>query len=581
MKIITLETKNTTYSMGVNDFGFLLHLYYGKKVDSDMDYLVNYYDRGFSGNPYENKEDRTFSLDTAPQEYPSYGNGDYRTSAINVKNHLGVYSCDLRYKSHKTYEGKYEISGLPSVYAVDEKATTTEVVLEDKLLGVEVTLKYGVMYTEDIITRSVEIKNLGKSEVVVDKAFSSAVDFVYGDYELIHFPGRYGMERNMERVPVNFGKLSYGSKRGASSHHENPFYMLADKKTTEDFGDCYGFSFIYSGNFKFEVEKDHVAQTRVVMGIHDELFEYKLQEGEVLDLPEVALGYSDSGLTGLSHLFHNLIRNNVVRGKYKTARRPILINNWEATYFTFDGDKIVDIAKKAAELGVEMLVMDDGWFGKRESDKSSLGDWIVNEEKLGGPLSSVVKRVNDLGLKFGIWIEPEMVSENSDLYREHPDFMFRIPNKKPDTSRYQYVLDFSRKEVVDHIFDKISKVIESANIEYIKMDMNRSLHDVYTQTVGYQNAGVIMHKYVLGVYDFLERLTSKFPEILIEGCSGGGGRFDAGMLYYTPQIWCSDNTDAIERTIIQHGTSYGYPISAVGSHVSAVPNHQTGRNVSM
>ncbi len=581
MKIINLETKNTSYSMGVTENNFLLHLYYGEKVSSNMDYLITYYDRGFSGNPYESQDDRSFSLDTLPQEYPSYGNGDFRTSAINMKNSKGVFSCDLRYKKHKVYNSKYSLIGLPAVYSIDDKATTTEIILEDKVLGVEVILKYGVIFNEDVITRSVEIKNIGIEEIIVDKAFSSSIDFLQSNFEVIHFPGRYGMERNMERVPLNFGKLSYTSKRGTSSHQENPFFILANNETTEDFGDCYGFSFIYSGNFKFEVEKDQLAQTRVLMGINDELFEYILGVKETLVLPEVAISYSDKGLTGLSQIYHKLIRNNICRGSYKGVRPPILINNWEATYFDFNGYRIIDIAKKALEVGIEMVVMDDGWFGKRNSDSSSLGDWVVNEEKLGGSLKSIVDKINNLGLKFGIWIEPEMVSEDSQLYKEHPDFVFKIPNKKPIVSRSQYVLDFSRSEVVDYIFNKISKVIESANIEYIKMDMNRSLHDIYTKSEAYQNAGTIMHKYILGVYNFLERLINKYPNILIEGCSGGGGRFDAGMLYYTQQIWCSDNTDAIERIIIQHGTSFGYPISSVGSHVSAVPNHQTERVVNI
>ena len=315
----------------------------------------------------------------------------------------------------------------------------------------------------------------------------------------------------------------------------------------------------------------------------DEMMDYPLATGECLYTPEAAMAYSAEGLAALSHIYHEMIRNHVCRGIYKNARRPVLVNNWEATYFHFTGEKILKLAEQAAELGVEMLVLDDGWFGKRDDDNSGLGDWTVNEKKLGGTLSELVEKINARGLKFGIWIEPEMVSPDSSLYRAHPDWAFRIPGRDPVRCRNQLVLDFSRKEVVDHVFRQIAAVIDSANVEYIKMDMNRSICDVYTGLAerGYQNYGKVMHGYVLGVYDFLERLVRRYPHILIEGCSGGGGRFDGGMLYYTPQIWCSDDTDAIERIRIQHGTSFGYPISAVGSHVSAVPNHQTGRSTKL
>lgn len=579
MKTITIQTKNTTYQMGITDTGFLLHLYYGKKINSDCDmsYLLTYYDRGFSGNPYDAKDDRTFSMDVLPQEYPGYGNGDYRTTSINVQDINGVYGCDLRYCSHQFSDGKYSLPGMPAVYADISESQTLSVVLRDKVSGIEVTLLYGILPAVDVITRAAIIKNIGTKEVILDKAYSGSLDFLNGNYDILHFHGRHGMERIMERNPVIHGVQSFGSKRGTSSHQHNPFVILAEKDTTEDYGNCYGMSLLYSGNFKCEIEKDQFNQTRIAMGILDEMFAYPLQPGETFETPEVAFIMSANGFTHLSHQYHELIRYHVCRGKYKIERRPVLINNWEATYFDFDGDKIVDIAKQASALGVEMLVLDDGWFGKRDSDNRGLGDWFVNEEKMGGSLAETVEKVNKLGMKFGLWIEPEMVSEDSDLYRTHSDWAFSIPGKKPVTSRNQFVLDFSRKEVVDHIVDQITKVIDSAHIEYIKMDMNRSICDVYSAVKGMQNYGKIMHQYVLGVYDFMERLLVRYPNILLEGCSGGGGRYDAGMLYYCPQIWCSDNTDAIERIKIQHGTSFGYPISTVGSHVSAVPNHQTGR----
>lgn len=577
MKLITLHTKNTTYQMGITDLGFLLHLYYGPKAEGDMSLLLNGYDRGFSGNPYDAGDDRTCSLDVFPQEYPCYGNGDFRNPAFNVRNERGVFGVDLRYVSHRMIKGKYAIPGLPAVYEEEEKAFTLEVCLADPVMGVEVTLKYGILENLDVITRCAVIKNTGKGTVFITKVYSAVLDFLGGDFDLLHFQGRHTMERNLERIPVIHGSQTFGSLRGTSSHQHNPFCILADRETTEDFGGCYGMCFLYSGNFRFEVEKDQFQQIRMQIGLQDEMFDYPLAAGEIFHTPETAMAYTSQGLAALSHIYHELIRYHVCRGKYKTARRPVLINSWEAAYFDFDRKKIMDLAKQASDLGVEMLVLDDGWFGNRDTDNSGLGDWYVNEKKLGGTLAELAGEINKLGMKFGLWIEPEMVNEDSDLYREHPDWAYVIPGRKPVRGRNQLVLDFSRKEVVDYIFEQISNVISGANVEYIKMDMNRSICDVYTAVEGYQNYGRIMHEYVLGIYDFLERLNQQFPDILIEGCSGGGGRFDAGMLYYTPQIWCSDNSDAIERIFIQHGTSFCYPISTVGSHVSAVPNHQTGR----
>lgn len=624
MKIITIQTKHTTYQIGIHPLGFLLHLYYGAKTEQNMSYLLQYYDRGFAGNPYDAGGDRGMSLDYLPQEFPCFGTGDFRSAAFNLRSEAGVFGADLRYKSHTVRTGKYAIPGMPAVYDTEDAlqeelqycsgqssfegrtfykpemenedsfagqnpcggtqgAYTVEITLADQNAGAEVVLKYGVLPELDVITRSAVITNTGTGTIYIGKAFSSTLDFLWGDYDLLHFHGRHTMERNLERVPVMHGKQSFGSRRGTSSHQHNPFAILAKRETTEEFGGCYGMSLLYSGNFSFEVEQDQYRQVRMQIGMLDEMMDYPLATGECLYTPEAAMAYSAEGLAALSHIYHEMIRNHVCRGIYKNARRPVLVNNWEATYFHFTGEKILKLAEQAAELGVEMLVLDDGWFGKRNDDNSGLGDWTVNEKKLGGTLSELVEKINARGLKFGIWIEPEMVNEDSSLYREHPDWAFRIPGRDPVRCRNQLVLDFSRKEVVDHVFRQIAAVIDSANVEYIKMDMNRSICDVYTGLAerGYQNYGKVMYGYVLGVYDFLERLVRRYPHILIEGCSGGGGRFDGGMLYYTPQIWCSDDTDAIERIRIQHGTSFGYPISAVGSHVSAVPNHQTGRSTKL
>ena len=579
-RTFTIQTKNTTYQMQVDPYGFLLHLYYGKKTDgSCMDYLLTYYDRGFSGNPFDAGDDRTYSMDALPQEYPSYGTGDYRSTALIVENADGSTACDLRYRSHHIFNGKYKIPGLPAVYADETESQTLEIVMEDAVTGVEVTLQYGVLPDYDVITRSEKIVYRGEGKICIRKAQSACLDFVQGKYDLLTFYGRHAMERTMQREPVAHGSHVIGSVRGTSSHQYNPMMILADEHTTDQYGNCYAMSFVYSGNFKGETLKDQFGQTRALMGLQDEMFSYPLAEGETFYTPEVLLTFSGSGMNLLSQNLHRCIRQHICRGKYKESVRPVLVNSWEAAYFDFDGDTLYELAKEAKHAGIDMLVLDDGWFGKRDDDNSGLGDWFVNEKKLGGTLGDLIKKINDLGVKFGIWVEPEMISEDSDLYREHPDWALTIPGRNPVHARNQLVLDFSRKEVVDHIFDQICKVLDQGNIEYVKWDMNRSLMDVFSR--GTEDQGRVMYDYVLGLYDFLERIVTRYPDLLIEGCSGGGGRFDAGMMYYTPQIWCSDNTDALDRLQIQYGTSFGYPVSAVGSHVSAVPNHQTGRITSL
>jgi alpha-galactosidase len=379
-----------------------------------------------------------------------------------------------------------------------------------------------------------------------------------------------------ERMRTPHGTLMLGSRRGYSSHQYNPFFILADHGTTETAGRCWSMQFVYSGGFRAEIAHDQYDQTRIQMGMADEKFSYPLEPGESLTAPEVIMSFSGKGLEHLSHHLHKCVREHVCRGKYADSPRPILINSWEACYFDFTGEKILDLAKKAKDLGVEMLVLDDGWFGKRNDDLRALGDWYANEDKLGMPLGELVKKVNDIGLKFGIWTEPEMISEDSDLYRAHPDWAMAVPDKKPVRGRSQLVLDMSRKDVRDYVYDSVCSVLDSGNIEYLKWDYNSCINDVYSHKADDQ--GRVLYDYMIGLYDVLERLNNKYPDVMIEGCSGGGGRFDAGMLYYTPQIWCSDNTDAIDRLFIHYGTSFAYPSCTVGSHVSACPNHQTGRN---
>ena len=579
-QIFSLHTKHSTYQMKV-DRDFLIHTYYGPYVgDSDMSYLARCIDRGFSGNP-DGITDKGYSLDTQLLEYPSYGTGDFRNDCLRVAYADGSQVTDLKYVSHEIKEGKYGLEGLPAMYQGEENVQTLEVVLQDVYKKLEVILYYGVFENQDVITRACKIVNKGEDKVNLLRAYSMCLDFNNKDMDFVHFYGRHAMERIMERTPLHHGIQSVGSRRGFSSHQHNPFVVLCAHDAGEDHGNCYGASFVYSGNFAAEAEVTQADCTRMTMGIHDAQFQFELQPQESFTAPEVMLSFSSEGLGTLSRNYHKAIRYHICRGKYKTARRPILINNWEATYFDFNTEKLLDIAREAKKLGIEMLVMDDGWFGKREDDVSGLGDWFVNEKKLGGKLKDLVDGVNEIGLKFGIWFEPEMISEDSDLYRAHPDWALKIPGRAPTRGRQQLVLDFSREDVRTYIFDRMCEILESSDIEYVKWDANRHLTDVWSALLPAERQGEVFHRFILGLYDFLEKITQRFPNVLFEGCSGGGGRFDAGMMYYHPQIWCSDDTDAVERLEIQYGTSFAYPVSTMGAHVSVCPNHQTGRSVSM
>lgn len=577
-QIFSIDTKNTTYQMKVDSCGFLLHLYYGAKVNGAMDYLLTYADRGFSGNPAEAGADRTYSLDVLPQEYPTWGTGDYRNAALLIQNADHSESCKLQYAGHTIKKGKYNLQGLPAVYAEENEAETLEIYMEDCVSNLKVTLLYGVVEQLDIITRSVIIENHGSENIIIEKAGSACLELLPGQYDLLSFCGRHTMERTVQRKRIGYGSSVFESRRGTSSHQYNPAFILADVNATEDCGNCYGIAFVYSGGFRFETEKDPYDQVRTVMSIQPEQFAYPLNPGERFVVPETIFSFSQNGFGALSHNYHNCINHHVIRRSFQKKMRPVLINSWEAAYFDFTGETMLELAKNAADVGIDLVVMDDGWFGKRDDDNSGLGDWEVNEEKLGCSLGTLIEKINELGVDFGIWIEPEMISEDSTLYRNHPDWVLQIPGRSPVRSRNQLVLDFSRKDVRDYIFASICKVLDQGNITYVKWDMNRSISDVYSHV---NVRGTVLHDYVVGVYDFLEQMIQRYPELLIEGCSGGGGRFDIGMLYYTPQIWCSDNTDAIDRTKIQYGTSFFYPASAVGSHVSAVPNHQTGRITSL
>lgn len=577
-KAFKLRANNTDYMMKVCEEGYLAHVYYGNKVpDEDLTYLLRLDESPFT--PATNDRDRASFMDSLPFEYPCFGIGDYRESAFKIMDANGMSTCDLRYVSHKMYEGKPKLEGLPATFATEESGCSTlEITMYDKYADIEVVLIYTAFDKLDVITRSAVITNKGEKPFKITRALSACVDFDTDKMDMITLNGSWARERAVERCRLHHGKQLVDSCRGESSHQNNPFVALCDNNADEDKGEVFGFNFVYSGNFYAQAEVTQHKKTRFLMGINPLDFEWLLEKGESFTCPEVVMVHSDEGIGKMSRTFHDLYRNNLIRGEYKDKRRPILINNWEATYFNFDTDKLIDIAKEASKLGIEMLVMDDGWFGHRDSDNSSLGDWFVYEKKLKGGLKYLVDEVNKLGMKFGIWFEPEMISPDSELYKAHPDWAIQIQGRPLTLCREQYVLDYSRKEVRDYVYGMMRKILDSANIEYIKWDMNRQLTEVGSTTLPAERQRELWHRYVLGVYDLMDRLTTDYPHILLENCSGGGARFDPGMLYYSPQIWCSDDTDAIERLKIQHGTSMCYPCSAMGAHVSDCPNHTVGRN---
>ena len=579
-RFFSLMTENTEYQIRINELGMVLHTYYGKRVGGfDMSYLLKELDRGFSGHPYECRNKRGISADTLPQEYSTDGAGDYRVSALSLCLSNGSVTADLRYKAHEIISGRDELKGLPYVRAEKDKVDTLKIYLEDKVAGLLVVLAYQVFEEKDIISRYSVIKNESDGDIFLDKAASACVDFMGKDLDLIHFHGRHAFERQPERRRVTHDICRIGSKRGTSSHHNNPFVILCDRNTDEWNGDSFGVMLMYSGEHAQEIEKDQAGTIRVVSGISDDHFRWKLSKGEEFTTPEVMLAFTDKGLSELSFLFHRIIRENICPEQFRDIKRPVLMNNWEGTYFDFDDDKIMEIADSAKEAGCEMLVLDDGWFGARNDDHAGLGDWVVNRNKIKKGMDKIADHVESLGMKFGLWFEPEMVNEDSELYRAHPDWALTDPDRKPVMGRDQLVLDMSRSEVVDYLYESISKILNSAKISYVKWDFNRSLSNVFSRALPADRQGEVAHRFVLGSYSLMERLRETFPDVMIEGCSGGGGRFDAGIMFYSPQIWCSDNTEAINRLKIQKGTSYGYPISTIGSHVSASPNHQTGREV--
>lgn len=576
-KTFNLSTSKTSYVLKVLDSNHVAHVYWGKKIKAkNLDYVLRSKNWGSFLTNTDNIDD--FMLEMTPQEYPGYGSTDLRTPAVELQFSDGTSATDFRYESHNIYAGKNKLNDLPATYVEDEnEAMTLELTLVDSLKNVKLILSYSVFEEFDAITRSVKIINESNEDVNINRVLSANVDFRDSDYELLQLSGAWARERHIIRKEIRSGSQSIESRRGSSSHAQNPFMALVRKDTTEQHGEVYGFSLIYSGNFLANVEVDMYENARAQIGINPFDFTWLLKSKEEFTAPEAVLVYSNEGLTGMSHIYNCLYGKRLCKGKYRDEVRPILINNWEATYFDFNETKIKEIAREATNLGMELFVLDDGWFGKRDDDNSSLGDWFVNEEKLKGGLNKLATEINEMGLQFGLWFEPEMVSPISELYKEHPDWCIHIPGRNRSEARRQLILDYSREDVCNYIIEKISEVLSSAPISYVKWDMNRNMSEIGSAKLPANRQREVAHRYILGLYKVLEEITTRFPDVLFESCSGGGGRFDPGMLYYMPQTWTSDNTDAIERLKIQFGTSMVYPNASIGCHVSAVPNHQVDR----
>ncbi|PSL30581.1 alpha-galactosidase [Planomicrobium soli] len=577
-----LQNQQTSYIFKVLENEQLGHLYYGKRLRNRESFDRLFHVGESPNTACVNEGDLVFSLDLIKQEYPAYGTTDFREPAYQVLQESGSRITNFIYQSHQIFKGKKRLEGLPATYVENEdEATSLEISLYDKKIDVEVRLSYTVFEELGAITRSAQFINHGQRNVNLTRALSASIDLAGSDFEMVQLSGSWARERHVKNRKLVPGIQSIASTRGTSSAQQNPFLALKRPETTEHHGEVYGVSLIYSGNFLAQVEVDHYDVSRLMIGINPFDFNWLLESGEKFQAPEVVMVYSDRGMNGMSQTFHRLYRSRLARGKWRDRERPVLINNWEATYFNFNEEKIIELAGEAKQLGVELFVLDDGWFGKRDDDTTSLGDWFVDERKLPNGITKLAEEINKLGLEFGLWFEPEMVSKVSELYRAHPDWIIHVPNRQSSHGRNQFVLDFSRQEVVDFIYGMVAKILRDAPISYVKWDMNRYMTEIGSLELPADRQREVAHRYILGVYSLYERLTAEFPDVLFESCAGGGSRFDPGLLYYAPQGWTSDDTDAVERLKIQYGTSMVYPVSSMGAHVSAVPNHQVGRVTSL
>lgn len=582
LKEFHLYNKEISYIIHILPNGHVGNLYFGKKIDPYKTYnhLFEGIYRPLAAYVYEG--DNKFSLQNTRQEYPTFGLSDFRKGAFLIKQENGSEISDFKYESHKIIEGKLKLKGLPQTYVENkEDATTLEITLLDEVIKSKLKLYFTIFEDRAVITRSASFLNLSNKSINIEKAMSFNLDLPDSNYNMIQLNGAWGRERHVYDRSIKEGTQGFYSLKGASSAEFNPFLALRRSNTDEFSGEVIGFSLVYSGNFMAEIDVDTYNQTRIMMGIHPDRFSWPLNLNEEFYTPEVVIVYSDKGLNYMSQVYHSLYRECLMRGKWKNSVRPILLNSWEALSFSIDEEKIKELATNASKLGVELFVLDDGWFGKRNNDNAGLGDWTVNKEKFPNGLNEIIEYINKLGMDFGIWIEPEMVNKESELYRSHPDWIIHDPNRKPSHTRNQYTLDFSKDEVVDHIYNQIEKLLSDYNISYVKWDMNRYITECYSKDKGANLQGTVYHKYILNVYKLYDKLTTRFPNILFESCSSGGARFDPGMLYYAPQTWTSDNTDAIERIKIQYGSSLVYPLISMGSHVSESPNQQVFRETAL
>lgn len=578
-RLFHLQTKHTSYVFHVIEDGSLGQLYYGPKIPFKDDYAnLNTREEHDCTNT-RTDEDVEFQAELLKQEYAGLGKGDYRYPAFQITYPNGSRTSEFQYRDYELKDGKARLTGLPSTFADDSNdSQTLTVKLADGDL--ELQLHYTIFADEDVIVRSTTFVNHGKT-VFLNRALSAQLDLPDANYDFIQFAGSWSRERHLHRSHLRPGTQSISSLRTASSHQENPFFMLARPHTDNNQGAVFGFNFVYSGNFLDSVEVDQFDTTRVLIGINPDEFGWKLNSGDSFQTPEVIFSYTDNGFNALSQQLGAFYAQHLINPHFAHQERPILINNWEATFMDFTEDKLMPIVERAKELGIEMFVLDDGWFGHRDDDRSSLGDWFVDEKKFNHGIAGFAKRVHDLDMKFGLWFEPEMISIDSKLYQTHPEWMIKTPGRGQTPGRHQFVLDMSRQEVVDYLFGLMSHIIQDAKLDYIKWDMNRNITEMYGADLPADQQLEFSHRYILGVYDLYDRLTKAFPDVLFESCASGGGRFDLGMMYYAPQAWCSDDTDAVERIKIQDGTSYGYTPSMWGAHVSAVPNDQVGRLTSI
>ena len=579
-KTFHLTNDKISYIMTVLPNHHLSQLYFGKAVHNKTDYSYLIQSCARPTTSYISEEyHNIISLSHIRQEYPVYGTTDYRQPAIEICQNNGSKISDFHFQSYSITKGKPKLENLPATYTENnDEALTLTIHLQDPVTCIEIDLLYTIFAQNGIIARSAKIYNNSTEAVHLTTAMSLCLDLPDCDYEWLQFSGSWARERDLKIRKLEQGITAINSTRGHSSHEHNPFVILKRPHTTEKNGEAIGFSLIYSGNFLAQAEVDTHNVTRMLLGINPATFDWKLTPNTSFQTPEAIMIYTDKGLNTLSQAFHKLYQKRLARGYWRDKERPILINNWEATYFDFNEDKLIAIASKAKECGVELFVLDDGWFGQRTDDHAGLGDWTPNKDRLPNGIKGLSEKIEQLGMKFGLWIEPEMANLDSDLYRNHPEWLLQTPNRNLSECRHQYVLDYSRKEVVDYIYNMLAKILRDSKISYIKWDMNRSITECYSLAFPADQQGEIFHRYILGVYDLYDRLTTEFPHILFESCASGGARFDPGLLYYAPQGWASDNSDAIERLKIQYGTSYAYPISSIGSHVSIVPNHQVFRS---